>query len=306
MMKKLTVRLVYGLLFALPLMMITFALLQIPAQAAPPTQVGQNDCATCHPEFVAAWESSDHGNATTDPAFQSEWEKAGKPVECMGCHTTGYDPTTGTWQADGITCVVCHNPMPANHPAEPMAKDSASAMCGKCHTETYFQWQVSQHRQGGLDCYGCHDPHKTGLKAENAAVLCSTCHRDRSANFTHTSHSEQGLLCADCHLSVMSGTNGQGHGAKDHSFFVSLNTCNSCHVYQMHDPIAVHQDNPTPEPPDAMVAVTEASVSTTPQPVSAMGFTALSGLIGVALGVIIAPWIERVQRQKRSGSGQEK
>jgi hypothetical protein len=90
-----------------------------------------------------------------------------------------------------------------------------------------------------------------------------------------------------------------GHAVKDHTFFVNLQACNNCHAYQMHDPVAVHMDEQVPEPADAMVAVEDVEVRSDPIPVSPMGFTALSGLIGVALGVIIAPWIDRLQRRSR-------
>jgi hypothetical protein len=302
-MKKLLMRLIYGAVFAIPLMMVTYALALAAGQGqgempVPATQQS-SDCAVCHQEFQLAWENSRHGMATSDPAFQLAWEKAGKPGDCLECHVTGYDAATGTWQADGITCVACHNPVPENHPLEPMGSDSSSQLCGTCHNETYFQWQVSGHRVGGLDCYGCHDPHATGLKAENSAILCANCHRDRSSNFTHSAHSQQGLTCANCHLENINSSGGEGHGTKDHSFFVSLTTCNNCHVYQMHDPVAVHPENPTPQPADAMSSVETATVSPDPVPVSPVGFTALSGLVGVALGVIIAPWIDRLQRQRR-------
>ena len=310
-MRKFITRLFYGMIFAIPLMILTYALAMAAGQSpsdVPASTSAQEatDCSVCHAEFQAAWEASAHGNATSDPAFQLAWERAGKDGDCLECHTTGYDATTGTWQADGITCVACHNPVPANHPLEPMGSDRSSQMCGKCHTEAYFQWQVSGHRAGGLDCYGCHDPHGTKLKAENSAILCANCHRDRSSNFTHSAHSAQGLNCASCHLAnTVQGANGQGHGAKDHSFFVSLDTCNNCHVYQMHDPSQVHPENPTPMPVDAMASVEASVVTADPIPVSPLGYTALSGLIGVAVGVVIAPWVERFQRRRKDDDDNE-
>jgi hypothetical protein len=44
----------------------------------------------------------------------------------------------------------------------------------------------------------------------------------------------------------------QIHGEKDHSFFVSLEACNGCHVSQMHEPVEgyVEEDE---ESLDAMV-----------------------------------------------------
>ncbi len=298
-MKKLITRLFYGLIFAIPLMMVTYALAQASAQNQESAPAEALDCKVCHEAFYSSWEQSSHGMATTDPVFREAWQAQGQPMDCLVCHVTGLDTTTGTWKSDGITCEACHSPITENHPMEPMAADRSAQLCGNCHPETYFEWQISTHRQEGLDCYGCHDPHGTSLKSENAALLCASCHRDRSANFTHSAHSEQGLTCTNCHLTELSSDPSQGNSGKDHSFFVSLSSCNNCHVYQMHDPVAVHPEQPTPQPPVTLAAVEEATVMEEPVPVSPIGFTTLSGLIGVALGVIIAPWIERLQRGSR-------
>ncbi len=297
MLKKLTIRFGYGLLFAIPLMLITYVMAQAsdPPQAKP---TSQEDCKSCHQAFYESWEIGAHGQAISDPVFQIAWNEQGRPGECLECHVTGYDPINITWKYDGITCEACHSPIPENHPLEPMTADRTGHLCGDCHTETYFEWQVSAHSQRGLDCTGCHDPHATGLKAETGAMLCASCHRERSSNFTHSAHSEQGLTCANCHLADLGQSKAEGHSGKDHSFFVSLSTCNSCHVYQMHDPIEVAAEQPTPQP-DSLSAVESMQVSEQPMPVSPAGFTFLSGLVGIALGVIIAPWIERLQRRSR-------
>jgi hypothetical protein len=89
----------------------------------------------------------------------------------------------------------------------------------------------------------------------------------------------------------------QTHGEKDHSFFVSLDACNGCHVYQMHDPVAVHEVEPTDVPLDPMNSVEASSVLASPKPVSPLGFALLAGLVGLAAGVVLAPWIERFQRR---------
>lgn len=308
-------RLFYGLLFAIPLMMVTFIIVQASAPGLDtvtvtdrvPAAVSEDelDCKSCHPAFYDAWEQSAHGNATSDPAFRQAWEAKGEPVDCLVCHVTGLNATAGEWEEDGVSCKACHSPITANHPKEPMTADSSAATCGKCHPETYFEWQVSAHSNEGLDCYGCHDPHMTSLKAESPALLCASCHVDRSSNFTHSAHSEQGLTCANCHLVEQDPAADEGSSAKDHSFFVSLESCNSCHVYQMHDPVEAHLEVPTPPEPDAMSAVEHASVFAEPDPVSPIGFATLAGLIGIAFGIVAAPWIEKAQHGLRNKRDEE-
>ena len=89
----------------------------------------------------------------------------------------------------------------------------------------------------------------------------------------------------------------QAHGEKDHSFFVSLDTCNGCHVYQMHEPVSGYEVEPTEEPLDAMSSAEASSVLASPQPVSPLGYALLAGLVGLAAGVVLAPWIERFQNR---------
>lgn len=291
-------RLFVGLIFALPMAMLPAALTQADAlgvlQESPPAQLA---CNACHSDFQEAWEKGAHGRATNDPVFKEAWEEQGKPQQCLTCHTTGYDAEQGTWLADGVTCQACHSPVAAKHPEEPMAADRSAKMCGTCHNETFFEWQVSKHREVDLDCVGCHDSHGTTLKAEDASAMCATCHRDRASNFAHTAHSQMGLTCADCHLGQLDGVTGEGHATRDHSFNVRLEACNQCHAYQMHDPVQVHLDEPTPEPPDAMAAVETLSVSAVPEQVSPVGFAVVSGLVGFAAGIVLAPWLERWYRR---------
>jgi predicted CXXCH cytochrome family protein len=293
-------RLFYGMLFAIPLMLMTYALVQASnsPQAAPPKDV--QDCATCHPEFQTAWENGAHGNALNDPVFKEAWTAAGKPESCLECHVTGYDPVTKTWTADGITCAACHSPIPANHPQEPMPVEHSGKKCSDCHTETYFEWEVSAHRQKNIDCSSCHDPHQTTLVAADPDQLCGTCHQQRAENFTHSAHSQQGLTCDDCHMTPLSPTGQEGHAKRDHSFFVSLKSCNSCHAYDMHDPVSVHPQQVDPvEPPDAMVSVESSMVSTTPVQSNPIAFTLLAGLMGVVIGIAIAPSAEHLGKKIR-------
>jgi hypothetical protein len=298
MIKKILFRLGIGLTIALPLMLLTFAFAQAkdqPQQAA----TGGPNCSLCHSNHQVAWEQGAHAQAAVNSIFEDAWNEQGRKPQCLTCHVTGYDPATNTWESDAITCKACHNyELAPTHPMEPMPADRSSKMCGTCHQETLFEWQVSAHRASGLDCIGCHDPHATGLKKDEPLAQCSACHRTRASSFAHSEHSQNGLTCSNCHLAELPDNTGEGHARLDHSFNVRLSTCNSCHAYQMHDPVDVHPEslNP-PSPRDAMAAVESLPVTSDPLPVSPVGFATLSGLFGLAAGIILAPWIERQARK---------
>jgi hypothetical protein len=48
-----------------------------------------------------------------------------------------------------------------------------------------------------------------------------------------------------------------------------------------------------------MSAVETLAVTPEPVPVSPLGYTTLSGLVGMAFGVILAPYIERFSRRRQ-------
>ena len=238
-MKRPAFQLSIGLIFALPLALVSFALARAdgaPA-AAPGNQAPQ--CQDCHTEFQTVWQNGAHGRAISDPAFQTEWEAQGKPKECLGCHTTGFDPVTGTYQAPGVTCNACHDPVASNHPLAPATMSRSAQLCGECHRDTYLEWQSSKHGQSDLTCVSCHDPHSTSIKAKDASTLCASCHGTLVATFGHTNHAAQGLTCVDCHIGESNGKDGiMGKGKHSHTFQVDLSKCNSCHAAELHSPAA--------------------------------------------------------------------
>ena len=289
-------RLTIGLAFALPMVLLTFALVQADDPAAPPAT---DSCSLCHSDFYEAWSAGAHGQATSDEVFTTLWEAQGKPERCLACHTTGYDPSSGKFEAEGVTCTACHGPIPANHPADPMPTDRTANTCGQCHTDTMFEWQVSQHRQQNLTCSNCHDPHKTQLKADTPSDLCGVCHKEQTEKFSHSVHSQNNVNCADCHLAPEASLASEGHAYRNHSFNVELSTCNKCHADRMHEPIAKPMTQPTPTPLDAMASVETMGVSLEPQPVSPVGFALLAGVLGLGAGLVVAPWLERWYRRAR-------
>ena len=318
-----------SLMFALLLAGVTLVVTQVSsAEAAPaPESVslsasqGTNpDCSGCHKDIYDAWQASHHGQAGTDPIFTKAWNAQGKPGACLVCHDTGYDPATGTSTADGVTCIACHSPMAANHHTDKMPIDPYPDLCGKCHSDPRFatnNWKLSAHYQRDMTCSMCHDAHTAGMKSVegvqtvvDASDLCANCHKDAMQNFPTSKHAEVGVTCVNCHLgfNVVNPSSEANfadvHKAPDHSFIPTLDTCNACHASQMHAPgqavaaaaILAEEVGGTPTPQPTPVAATTDPVTNQPAPVSPIGFAGLAALLGLAGGMVLSPWLERLYR----------
>ena len=123
-------------------------------------------------------------------------------------------------------------------------------------------------------------------------------------NFPYSVHSQQGVTCIDCHLEHIENPS-DVHQVADHSFKASIQTCNSCHAEQMHangEATATEEAAPAaavvPTPTQAVVASTVDTPNITPQPapVSPLGYAGITALVGIAAGMLLAPWLERGYR----------
>lgn len=304
MLKSILKRLSVGLCFAL----VAAALAVAVGEASETRQEGpvRTDCQDCHESVVVNWQAGAHGQSLADPVFQEAWQEQGSPSECLACHTSGYDPDTGTYESEGIACSVCHTPMSGPHPEMPMSTDPSSRQCGTCHVDTYAEWQVSAHGEGEMGCARCHNPHTTTLKKGNMGDLCSTCHNEEGHFYAYTAHAEQGLTCTDCHLRVSEGPMGDGHGQRVHTFDVDLNTCTECHGTQMHFPVSGEMTSSENymwsayEPEAEQVACTNAEPVLTDsppqQPAQPLNYL-LVAAVGLGFGMAITPWAEDLYRR---------
>ena len=284
----------------------------------PPPADEEETCADCHEEFQMTWENGPHGKATEDPIFVNAWTDQGKPSACLSCHVTGYDESTGAWEEDGVYCTACHIDEGGDHPKTAMNVDVTGGTCGTCHTDARFgqeEWEESTHFATGMDCATCHDPHNASLKltvnlkeqtVTDASQLCISCHEEASMNFPYSVHSQQGVTCIDCHLEHVE-SDAAIHKVADHSFKANIQTCSTCHAEQMHaNGEATATENaaaaavaaePTPAN-EPVVTISDQSpiVSPEPGPVSPLGYAGITALIGIAAGMLLAPWLERGYR----------
>jgi|GEM_PF-280832 len=297
-------------------------------ESTSPGQMTYDQCVDCHQDIKDNWQMGPHGQAMTDPVFVAEWNNQGKPGACRVCHATGYDPVTGVARVDSVSCENCHNPIPANHPDENMPIDKSPDLCGKCHSDTRFateNWQMSSHYKRSMTCTVCHDAHGAGMRqiegaaiTADASALCSNCHKDAMKNFPTSKHFQAGVTCVNCHLGYnLDSADEAGkldfisaHRAPDHNFVAKLETCNKCHADQMHSPgqaeaaaaikVEMAGGTATPAPTAAVTPVPH--TTTEPAPVSPVGFAAMAGLLGLAGGMVLAPWLERAYRKAKGGN----
>jgi hypothetical protein len=269
------------------------------AGAQPPDPQGDpEDCLGCHNIIRANWEDSAHGLAGIDPEFIRVWNERGQPADCMACHATGYDEITGDWDTEGIECIVCHSPVPEDHPEQVIPTNISSRLCGTCHLDTFAEWEISTHGQEGLTCNRCHNSHTTSLKASGVQELCEACHNEQTHFFTYTPHYEQGILCTDCHLKVEEGEMGEGHGERRHTFTVDLDTCTECHGEGLHYPgTPEEKEDGSPLRSGLTFPADDEPLTQQPNPVSPIGFAVLAAIVGMAAGMLLAPWLERWYRR---------
>ena len=320
-------RLLIALMFALLVAGVTLIIASAQGET-PPTanNLTYDSCAGCHKDVQETWQNGAHGHATIDPIFLEAWEAQGKPGACLVCHSTGYDPATGQSQAQGVNCASCHNPIPPNHPVDNMPVDTSPDTCGNCHSDPRFSdnnWKLSTHYQRGMECVVCHDPHTAGMKtvvgssqnAKDASALCENCHKDAMKNFPTSKHATAGVTCVNCHLGFNVGNQAANgdfsavHQVPDHSFIPSLDTCNKCHADQMHAPgqavaaaaIKAESAGGTPTPEPSPVVSPAPPVSNEPAPVSPVGFAGMASVVGLAVGMVLAPWLERAYRHLSRG-----
>jgi len=189
----------------------------------------------CHSDRYQEWISGPHSKAYSDPIFQESWLAQGLTKYCLACHTTGFDPNTGEYALEGVTCEQCHSPYVNEHPPARIFVDHSEAICRTCHTVTYDEWSNSTHGQVGTDCLSCHEVHTQEMHGDNELTVCANCHIMMAESYAHTTHQNAGLTCLTCHMQLGEDDIGaEGKVRTAHDFKVKPKACVECHAPAIH------------------------------------------------------------------------
>jgi hypothetical protein len=202
----------------------------------PEEHLTQQECQECHLDVKNHWENSAHANAYSDPYFQQQWVALGKPGECLACHTTNYQPATGEYTTEGISCEACHGKVTGDHPPEIVPVKADNEYCGTCHTTTLGEWHQTGHASAGIGCMDCHDPHSQDQLFPVADDLCINCHSDSMEAYLEDLHVQNGIGCVDCHALVIPPEVPPEDGIvpTGHAFSITPATCVACHTDALH------------------------------------------------------------------------
>ena len=193
-------------------------------------------CADCHPNVEDSWVASPHAHAFDDEEFMSRWEAMGKPGECLACHTTGYQSSTGAYTGEGVQCEACHGEAVEGHPPAVVPVKADTDYCGTCHTTTLSEWRQTGHGTAEVGCMDCHDPHSQKALFEDADDMCLNCHKDDMGPYLEDIHIQKGIGCVDCHALVIPPEKIPDDGIvpTGHAFTITPATCVACHTDSLH------------------------------------------------------------------------
>jgi hypothetical protein len=158
-----------------------------PAAPAPARSFASSkQCAECHAEAYAEWESSWHALAWEDPEVRLLSNDFAN-TDCIDCHAPRPVFETGVGKrvlprasrrAEGVDCISCHA-LPESEgggvagtidapgaACRPVARVELTRveLCASCHDQhgTVKQWRASRYAEQGIGCIDCHMPHRGG------------------------------------------------------------------------------------------------------------------------------------------------
>jgi len=194
------------------------------------------ECQSCHLDIADHWSHSPHAHAFDDPVYQERWQAMGEPSDCLVCHTTNFQQTSGSFSAEGVACAACHGLADGEHPPQVMSIQGDTQYCGTCHTTTLGEWRLTGHAAADVGCVDCHDPHSQDALFDVADDMCINCHSSDMGDYLEDTHVQKDIGCVDCHALVIPPDEAPDDGIvpTGHSFTITPGTCVACHTDSLH------------------------------------------------------------------------
>ncbi len=169
-------------------------------------------------------------------------------VKCAGCHTTGYEPATRTWNELNIGCEACHGPGGDHATSEDpglIVIDRATEGCGHCHVrgESAATPEFPAKTFNFPIGYVLGQPNTLAFIPEPLSATASFFpngvskrHRQQYLDMNYpgrppTDHYQKGVSCSTCHDPHNASAGGSG---SDASFLRTSNggskICIACHA----------------------------------------------------------------------------
>jgi predicted CXXCH cytochrome family protein len=187
---------------------------------------------------------------------QKSWEPqaaADAKKDCLGCHTTGYDPAAGKWTELAVGCEMCHGPGSAHAGGadkkativQPATLDPAhqAMVCGQCHSvgkskDGQYTFAAGFRPGDDLDQYFTLAPLANlpkdrpwtqynelrlgGGQHLASGTVCETCH-DPHGGGAHMLREQGNALCLKCHAGKLTGPQ---HSEQA----LAATQCTTCHM----------------------------------------------------------------------------
>lgn len=175
-------------LLALATLGLLWSLWVEPAPEPAPARAFESSrqCAECHAEVYAEWETSWHAQSWIDPEVRAQSNDF-QNADCIDCHAPRPILETGlgnrvlprsTRRVEGVDCIACHQ-RPDGRMAGTVDNDAVACRpvasrelldpqyCAGCHDQhgTVQQWRASRFAVPGPDfknCIDCHMPWRDG------------------------------------------------------------------------------------------------------------------------------------------------
>jgi predicted CXXCH cytochrome family protein len=194
-------------------------------------------------------------------AAEKRWvpeKEADARKECLGCHTLGYDPSSGKWLEIGVGCESCHGPgsehekaVSSNLPVDAIRKailspkkiepKRAGMICGQCHSSGKdksgsYPFPVGFRAGDNLEDFFLDSKPKGPGRNQQFSdliqskhwekdVICYKCHDPHG--FTKQPHllrKPVNDLCMECHGSTVKDIKSHAPNAPEGA------TCATCHM----------------------------------------------------------------------------